>query len=280
VPSGVLPAPEEWWLRFTHEATRVAMEGVPRDHLLLHAAGAAESDGGVLVLAAPSGTGKTTAVTSLCRAGREYVTDELVVIGPTGSVRPFPKPLSRVVGPGRKAETGPGGLGLVPVRGGSAASQLRVATLVLLDRRRGCTPTLTPLALDQAIAALVPQSALLTTRADPLVMLARLVADVGTWRLTYGEIEQALPLLEGLRDRPPTPPAQSWRAAHVAGGRGVVVESGGMATALVLDGEQLMSLTRLAPDDRTGGEGTIDRYAAPSPRRQDPPYGDSAGGPS
>lgn len=245
MPSGVLPAPEEWWLRFTHEATRVAMGAVPPDHVLLHAAGAAGPDGRVVVLAAPSGTGKTTAVTALCRAGREYVTDELVVIGPDGTVRPFPKPLSRVVGPGRKAETGPGALGLRPVRGGSAASHLSVGTLVLLDRRPGRAPALTPLALVDAVTALVPQCALLTTWADPLGMLARLVADVGAWRLTYGEIEQALPLLEGIPDGPPTA-AAAWQPTHVDGGRGIVVESAGGATALVLEGERLMSLSRRA----------------------------------
>lgn len=65
----------------------------PGDRLLLHAA-AAEHDGSAVVLAGPHGSGKSTLVTALVRAGMRYVTDDVVALDlATGRVDPYPKPI-------------------------------------------------------------------------------------------------------------------------------------------------------------------------------------------
>lgn len=104
--------------------------GVP---LLLHAGAVAAPSGDVHVLAAPSGTGKTTAMLRLCSSpGRwGYVTDETVAIEEDGTVVPFPKPLSVIETPHRpKAQRSPEDLGLLPPPPGP----LRVASISLLRR--------------------------------------------------------------------------------------------------------------------------------------------------
>jgi len=64
-----------------------------RESILLHA-GAVELEGRVVVIAGVSGQGKSTLTAALVRSGFSYVTDELVIIGPsTGFVRPYLKPL-------------------------------------------------------------------------------------------------------------------------------------------------------------------------------------------
>lgn len=64
------------------------------DRLLVHAA-AAEHAGTAVILPARMGSGKTTLVAALVRAGMRYVTDEAVAIDPeTLGVHPYPKALS------------------------------------------------------------------------------------------------------------------------------------------------------------------------------------------
>lgn len=235
MPRAVGPVPEEWWLRLTHEVTAGAMAALDPGHLLLHAAGAATPDGRVLALVAASGVGKTTAVTALCRAGLGYVTDELVAVTPEGTVLAFPKPLSRVVDPSRKAESGPDELGLAPLTG----RPLALGGLILLDRRPGATPSLRDLPLADAVEALVPQCALLTTRTDPLPALAALIDLVGgAQRLRYGEIGDALALLLARAAAQPAPVDAGWDPLD-EGDSGLLVH-GPPPVALVLDDHDLL----------------------------------------
>lgn len=64
-----------------------------RDHLLVHA-GAVGWRGRGIVLPGRSGTGKTTLVRALLRAGAEYYSDEFAVLDARGRVHPCPVPLS------------------------------------------------------------------------------------------------------------------------------------------------------------------------------------------
>jgi hypothetical protein len=65
------------------------------EHVLVHAGSVRAPDGGVLLLPAPSGSGKTTTTLGLLRAGFGYLSDEFAVIDPgTLLVHPFPRPLS------------------------------------------------------------------------------------------------------------------------------------------------------------------------------------------
>jgi energy-coupling factor transporter ATP-binding protein EcfA2 len=62
--------------------------------LLLHAA-AAERDRRVLLVAGPEGSGKSTLVAALVRAGLQYVTDETVAVEvPATTIAPYPKPIA------------------------------------------------------------------------------------------------------------------------------------------------------------------------------------------
>jgi len=64
-----------------------------RRYLLLHAGMAARQGRGV-VIAGPSGAGKTTLVAALALQGWDYLTDEILVVDPEGpSVVPFPRSL-------------------------------------------------------------------------------------------------------------------------------------------------------------------------------------------
>jgi hypothetical protein len=64
------------------------------DRLMLHAA-CVEAGGRAVVLAGPSGTGKSTLAAALVSKGFGYITDEAVTFDPVrGLVRPYPKPIS------------------------------------------------------------------------------------------------------------------------------------------------------------------------------------------
>lgn len=183
--------------------------GVP---LLLHAGAVAAPSGDVHVLAAPSGTGKTTAMLRLCSSpGRwGYVTDETVAIEEDGTVVPFPKPLSVIETPHRpKAQRSPEDLGLLPPPPGP----LRVASISLLRRvplRKSASRT--PLDAAQALRLLVPQSSGLAAMPRGLVRLAGLCDRVGgVGIIEYGEAEQIGPLLAELGRDPGTAESAAWR---------------------------------------------------------------------
>jgi hypothetical protein len=79
--------------RLAWEVNRGVVEGAGR-RLLLHAA-AAEQDGRIVILAGPEGSGKSTLVDALVRAGLRYVTDETVAVRlPSARIDPYPKPIA------------------------------------------------------------------------------------------------------------------------------------------------------------------------------------------
>ena len=115
----------------TQDITRALIRSQRGRLLMLHAGAVSHPETGEsLVYVAPGGTGKTT-LSRLLGRSFGYLTDETVGLDATGTILPYPKPLSvRADQPGLKHEVSPDALGLLP-----APAQPRVARVVLLDRR-------------------------------------------------------------------------------------------------------------------------------------------------
>jgi hypothetical protein len=159
-------------------------------HLVLHAGAVARGDATVVV-AGPSGRGKSTLTAALVRRGFDYLTDEVVALDPaTGTVRAYPKPLdldARALDLLGLDEVAPPAsdhkAGVAPERlGRSRSDDGRVALLVLLRDpdapAAGAPPTpaqsLVELLTNTFAATFDPSS----TLDDPLGHLAALVQTV------------------------------------------------------------------------------------------------------
>lgn len=154
---------------------------------MLHAAGIADESGHVVVLSAPSGTGKTTAARHLSRR-YAYVSDETIAIGPDGGVDPYRKPLSIIEeGAAHKAQ-----VALSSIDGGRALPEtLRVVKIVVLDRSPDAAeePSLERLDVAEALELLGPQTSYLCDGDAPLQRIdALLRATGGAVRLRYREV--------------------------------------------------------------------------------------------
>ncbi|WP_223626580.1 PqqD family peptide modification chaperone [Microbacterium sp. EST19A] len=154
---------------------------------MLHAAGIADDDGHVVVLSAPSGTGKTTAARHLSQR-YAYISDETIAIGADGSVDPYRKPLSIIEeGSPHKAQ-----VALSSFDGGrSLPAVLRVAKIVVLDRSPDAPeqPLIEDLDVAEALELLGPQTSYLCDGAAPLQRIdALLEATGGAVRLRYREV--------------------------------------------------------------------------------------------
>lgn len=196
----------------TTSVTRQAIEASVGRLLMFHAAGLSDEAGRVLMLVAPSGTGKTTAAAELARAGAGYVTDETVGITADLEVVPYPKPLAVRDGPGRKAQRSPDDLGL---RG--CPESLRIHRVVLLDRNRSdhVAPVLDRLGLLDGLLELIPQTSSLFALDRPIQRLCELSAACGgIYRLSYSDIRDAVDLLATLGDEDTAPgggrPSEPW----------------------------------------------------------------------
>lgn len=223
-----LPLSREVLLRLTFVLNERAMHELAGRAVMLHAAGLSLADR-VLVLVAPSGTGKTTAALHL-GGTLGYVTDETVAILLDGSVVPFPKPLAVVdpEQPDLKVHRSPDDLDLL-----HHAAGLRAGPVVLLDRRRPGSlgrPQLVPVPMLHGLRELVPQTSALTALARPLLTLAGLLGPAGgVHRLVYEEIGEAAPLLQGLlRSAPGDPPHPAVRDELPAGPRAGVIDAIGL----------------------------------------------------
>ncbi|MGW5238582.1 hypothetical protein ACWEOW_06590 [Monashia sp. NPDC004114] len=173
---------------FSRALTRLTILRRAGSAVLLHAAGVASADGDrAVVLAAPSGTGKSTAARTL---GRHfgYLSDELVVIEPDLRLSSYPKPISVVAGdrPGDKDEWAPDELGLAP----TPARGPGLAAVLLLRRDVAvAAPMLRRLGLVDALLDLVQQSSSVWLLDRPLERLAQAaVRGGGPFELRYSEI--------------------------------------------------------------------------------------------
>ena len=170
------------------DVTLRALEVREGDDLwMLHAAGLAADDGAVVVLSAPSGTGKTTAARHLSQR-YAYISDETVGIDASGDVIPYRKPLS-VIEPEVRHKVQ---VALSSLDGGRPVPEgLRVAKVVVLHRSPDGpeTPELEELDPVTALELLAPQSSYLGSARAPLHLIdAVLRATGGAVRLHYREV--------------------------------------------------------------------------------------------
>lgn len=154
---------------------------------MLHAAGLADENGKVVVLSAPSGTGKTTAARHLSQR-YAYISDETIGIDAHGGVIAYRKPLSVIQDDAaHKVQVALSGIDAArPV-----PEVLRVAKIVVLHRSADGpeTPELDELDLVSALELLAPQSSYLGDTRSPLHLIhAILAATGGAVRLRYREV--------------------------------------------------------------------------------------------
>ena len=171
---------------------------------MLHAAGLADESGRVVVLSAPSGTGKTTAARHLSRR-YAYVSDETIGIAADGRVDAYRKPLS-IIEPqsAHKAQ-----VALSRIDGGRPLPPaLRVAKIVVIDRSPHAPeqPVLEHLDIAEALEFLGPQTSYLCDSEAPLQRIdALLTATGGAVRLRYREVADIDAIVDQLVQTETTP---------------------------------------------------------------------------
>lgn len=176
--------------------TIAAIEARAGSLLMLHAAGLEMTPGRAVALVAASGTGKTTAASTL---GREfgYLSDETVAVTFDGHVIAYPKPLS--IGEPLTAK-----LQLSPDEAGLAlptTSTPRLAGIAMLSRSADGPrePVVERLDTVEACVLLAPQVSYLAALPRPLHTLAQAIdAAGGAVRVTYAEAATLATALKAL----------------------------------------------------------------------------------
>ena len=150
--------------------------------LMLHACGLTDPKSGrTVVLAAPSGMGKSTAALGLGRRWG-YVSDETVAIAPTSEIVAFPKPLSLIRGGRWKEQVSPDDLGLA-----STPSSPHLAAIALLSRDADGPTCVERVRRTEFIAHLAPHTSYLGELDRPLHRLADAVPSGGGLILRYAD---------------------------------------------------------------------------------------------
>ncbi|WP_157073264.1 hypothetical protein [Kribbia dieselivorans] len=186
--------------------------------LMVHAAGLAElRSGRAVMLAGPTGTGKSTASRRLGQV-MGYLSDETVAVTDDLRVLPWPKPPSLIPdGEQRwvKDEPSPDDLGLGPTL---PEAELGAVVVLARDGEPG-RPVLEPLGVIEACLAIIPETSGIASLPAPLARLAAAVTHgAGAFRLRYAEIEDCVSLITTLPERRSLgvdwahlpPPAGSW----------------------------------------------------------------------
>lgn len=203
----------DWHENLVFLATYRAIESARGTHLMFHAACLAAPDtGAAIVLAAASGTGKTTATRRL-GPHYAYLTDETALVDPADlSIAPYPKPLSVLDATATRPKTqrGPDELGLGPTR--ADATLARVAVLDRVRHPRGAVPARAEtMDLVDALRELVPQTSSLSLLPRGLTTLCRVLDAVGgAQRLVYAEADDLRETVDGLLAAPAEPLAPAW----------------------------------------------------------------------
>lgn len=195
------------------DVTHAALAHRAGDLLMLHAAGLATQQGGVVALVGPSGRGKTTASRVLGR-GLAYISDESIGIAADGAVLPYRKPLSLIERVSdHKVQRSPSELGLLPL----PHAPLHLAGLVLLQRSDDAiAPRMELVSLAEGMVELAQQASYLGRLPSPLRTLASHIEAVGgVKRITYGNAEDLAPLIRELGANAPVAyGSQADAAAH------------------------------------------------------------------
>jgi hypothetical protein len=122
------------------------------------------------------------------------VTDETLAVRRDGSVVAYPKPLSIGSTPRVKVTEPASTLGLR----GAPTDNLRLAAIVLLDRREGLEqPFVESVPIIEALSELVPQTSYLSALESPLrTLLEMILATGGVRRVVYSEASSLAPLID------------------------------------------------------------------------------------
>jgi hypothetical protein len=184
------------WL--TPLVTTRAITARAGDLLMMHACALSDPDtGATVLLAGPSGAGKTTVARVLGKSFG-YVTDECSAVRDDHTVVPFPKPLSLVTesSSGVKVQVSPASLGLMePPEEVDAVSDL------YLDRRADAPvkPQLTAVSNVHALGLVCPQVSFVGSRPAPLWRIVKLLdATGGLRRVSYRDAEDLHGVVAGL----------------------------------------------------------------------------------
>jgi len=223
---------------------RVTIEaiGVRAGELLMfHACALADpSTGNAVVMAGPSGMGKSTL--SMTHGVRwAYVTDETAAIRADGRLLPYPKPLS-MVRPGTvKEQVAPEAAGLTVAR-----APLRVAAVLLLERDPGATGVqVSEVPPAQGIALVAEHTSYLARMDRPLAQIAALLRSTGGLRrVSYAEARDLAPLLEELLTQPPAEPSLVESVETSPGSTSSPDPTGRAAGDQRNDGDQPITATR------------------------------------
>jgi hypothetical protein len=188
--------------RFATAVNAAALDAAP--HFAVHA-GVVAHDGVAVAMPAVSGTGKSTMTAACLRRGFRYVSDEALCLSYTdGTVLPYPRPIA--LSPWSVAAV------RAALQGTPAADEYlftaedlgsarhdapaRLGHLVVLDRREGVAPALSPEPRPNGITLLLQLSFNHYRRPDDAVRLAaQVVANASVWTLQYSEPLQAADLL-------------------------------------------------------------------------------------
>lgn len=160
-------------------------------YLLVHGAAAAR-DGLAVVVAAPSGAGKSTFVSELVRAGWAYLTDEAVAVDlVTRLVVPYPKPIAVAGDGGVERFVAPG----AAPSGVAAPSLPRV--VLTPDRRDGASVSFEPMTRAETVVHLAEQSFnFRRIGCDGFEAAVAVARESVCLRVRYGEAADAVRALE------------------------------------------------------------------------------------
>jgi len=189
---GSLDAELAW---VSSEVTLQAIGARAGELWMLHAGGVADpATGATIALVGPSGAGKTTATRVLAQEFG-YVSDETVGIEESGSVLPYPKPLSVVQpGQGHKRQVSPDEAGLA-----EAPDTCTLAGLALVNRVDGATLDVRPVPTGEALVRLAEQTSYVARMDSPLrTMAAHLERVGGAVEITYSEAADLVPVVRQL----------------------------------------------------------------------------------
>jgi hypothetical protein len=171
-------------------------------------AGVVASGDAAIVLPAVSGAGKSTLTAACVLAGLAYVSDEALSVSPAGDGAPYPRPVG--LSEHSAALLGVAALGMVAGDerllapedlGAVAGDAVRVAHVVVLDRRVGASASLAPLPALDAVRLLLENSFNhFRAPVEAVEAASRIAGGARVWRLAYGEAPDAAQLLTSLLD--------------------------------------------------------------------------------